>query len=243
MSITSNLSNFLNANTISGQKRIAQQNGQSQSNAKSAPTAVSNATVSKGAKTAHANLIGVQDILKRMPTLSPERAKEIAEQLSLRVHEQTPTTPKRPQSLAQYRTQALNDMFNTADLKAVAKKLSNAVSKMDNLAQARMAELATEFRVIQTQIVTQAKEMVKSSPKNDWERVTLAEKKNSLMDLIAQSENTRLNAVKKMSEMAKYGPQKPDVYEKLYGNFGGQDTAFSDKVQQIASRIRHQQMH
>ena len=239
MSVISNLNNALNKLVQSGNTvKKVEESKTKEVKTVNAQKAV-DSKISNDAKSLKNNLISADEILRHIPGISKGRAQEIADNLANNIKSEKSVIEK-PQSLRQLRDQRLKNMFDVSGLQSAAKRISEAVENMDALAHTRMGELSAEFAVLQQKITIKAREIVEEEPKSEWQQVQAKQKRSSLLELIAKSEGKREESLKKLSELSKYGPQKQDVYEKLYGNFGGTNTSFSDKVKEISRRIMAQ---
>ena len=184
------------------------------------------------------------NLVKNIPGLSQERAKEISDKLNKQLQDslsnnQSTEKPKSPKNQRELQESRLKEMFDTGMLKTAATRIASAVASMDAVAHAKMGELAKEFQALQQKMIATARDIVKEGAvEGKTEQGKPSEKQQQLFDLIGQIENKRTEALKTLSEFFKYGPVEKPQFANLYGNFGGENKNFADKIKDVMSRIK-----
>ena len=197
--------------------------------------------ISAEGKTLGNSAFSAESLMKNIPGLTKERAKEISDKLNKQLQDfvGNNNNAKKPKSLREAQEMRFKDMFDTGMLKTAAARIAKAVGSMDAVAHARMGELAKEFQALQKKMVATAHEIVKNGePKNKAEQAKANENQQKLFDLIGKSENKRTEALKTLSVVFQYGPQEKNAFDNPYGDFGGKNSAFAEKIKSVMNRIK-----
>ena len=196
--------------------------------------------ISADGKTSANTAFSAESLMKNIPGLSKERAEEISKKLNKQLQDSiTGNLAEKPKSKRESQEMRLRDMFDIGMLKTAASRIAKAVGAMDSVAHARMGELASEYQALQAKMVATARDIVKQGePKTKGDNAKAQENQQKLFDLISKSENKRTEALKTLSEFFKYGPQEKQSLDNWYGDFGGKNTAFTDKVKEIANGLK-----
>ena len=197
--------------------------------------------ISKDGKPMGNSAFSADSLAKNIPGLSKERAKEISDKLNKQLQESLTNnqSKEKPKTMRQSQENRLMEMFDTGMLKTAATRIAKAVESMDAVAHAKMGELAKEFQALQQKMLAAARDIVKNGePKTKAEQKQANEKHQQLFDLISQSENKRTEALKTLSEVFKYGPQEKPKSDNLYGDFGGKNSTFADKIKSVMNRVQ-----
>ena len=203
--MTSVSGNQSNLDKLLGKKKT--KNNKKNDNDKKTDKTQKKQKISDEARRIHKALIKPQEVLDRISGLTKKQAKDIAERLNDKLVDDAIAQKglAKPKTLNQLRNERLQSLLNAngkgrANTKAL-NRIQQAVKSLSPSSQIEMGELAMEFQVLQTKIVSKAREMINAdTPKTDWQKIKADGQREQLLDLIKQSNKKQGEAIKKLAQ-------------------------------------------